>query len=52
VGEGNRTGETSEAGWAELRLCDLDHEAGQIPKEEFKQQIEKELIGRETERNE
>jgi hypothetical protein len=46
--EGVETGETGQEGRAGIRLCKL-HKAHEMPKEEFKREVEKELTGRETE---
>ena len=49
MGEGDRTGQAHEALRAELRLCNLVAQNRQMPKEDFKKAVEKELAGRETE---
>jgi hypothetical protein len=45
-------GESGPEGRAEVRLCTLVHMASSMPREEFKQEVERHLTGQETEPHE
>ena len=47
-----KTGEGGAGGGSGVRLCNLVHKAREMPKEQFKREVEKELTGRETEPHE
>jgi hypothetical protein len=52
MGEGDRSSQAGEAGQADKQHFDCAtwlHKARQMPKEDFKKEVEKELTGRETE---
>jgi hypothetical protein len=49
MGQGAGVGESRQKGWAGVRLCNLVAQSALNAKEQFKQEVEKELTGRETE---